>query len=107
MLKLIGDGGREKALFMEVEEEDGILGIWDGRPGGQARGQAVADRDIGNGGPVMATVISQRWRRLSQPLMAAVMVKFCLHPSHSALSPELKGSIRQPPLRAAARIWRS
>ena len=55
--------------------------------------------------PVMATTMSRRWRRLSHPLMAVVMVKFCLHSSHSAPSPELNCSVRRPPLRAAARIW--
>ena len=55
--------------------------------------------------PVITTAISRRWRRLSHPLMAAVIVKFCLHPSHSVSSPELKGSTQRHPPRAAAGIW--
>ncbi len=41
-------GGREEALLVQVEEEGGVLGIWDSDSSSQTGWQPVAYRDVGD-----------------------------------------------------------
>ncbi len=106
----VGGGGGRKRCSYRLRRRVASWASWMAAPAARPAGSPSPTGISATyclAAPVMATAISRRWRRLSHPLMAAVMVKFCLHPSHSAPSPELNGSVRRPPLRAAARIWRS